>query len=294
MTGKSGPAYFGPNTLQEALAIRAAIPVTVLAGGTDVFPARTARAGWGDMRHPDVLDVSRLPELRGISETATHIRFGALTTWTELRRAALPSAFAGYQAAARDVGGLQVQNRGTLVGNICTASPAGDGIPCLLTLEAEVELASATGSRIVPMAEFVTGYRQTCCRPDEIVTAILVPKPGRGAQGAFLKLGARRYLVISLVMVAGVVSAGGDGRIDHARIAVGACGPVALRLAALETDLVGCDLAEAAGVLRAEHLEPLSPIDDVRASASYRQAVAAELVGELLAGLAGGQARRAA
>ena len=101
------------------------------------------RVGWGDMRRDDILDISAIAELRGIAEEAERFRFGALTTWDEMRRAPLPPAFAGCQKAARDIGGAQVQNRGTLVGNICTASPAGDGIPCLLSLDAEVELASA-------------------------------------------------------------------------------------------------------------------------------------------------------
>lgn len=294
MTRTDGPAYFRPETLEEALRIRAGRPVLVLAGGTDVVPARTARAGWGDMRHPDVLDISGIQDLRGIGETATHLRFGALATWTMMRRAALPAAFAGYQAAARHVGGAQIQNRGTLAGNICTASPAGDGIPCLLTLEAEVELASAGGQRTVPLAEFITGYRSTALRPDEIVTAILVPKPDARARGGFLKLGARRYLVISIVMVAGLISADDEGVILDARIAVGACGPVARRLPLLETALVGRELAEAAQIAGPEHLAPLSPIDDVRGSGQFRQAAALDLVHDLLAGLAGERLRRAA
>ena len=115
-------AYFRPSTLAEALAIRARQPVTVLAGGTDVYPARASRVGWGDMRRDDILDISALRELKGIVEEPGRLRMGALTTWDEMRRAALQPAFAGYQKAARDVGGAQVQNRGTLVGNICTAS----------------------------------------------------------------------------------------------------------------------------------------------------------------------------
>src|SRR6185369_9385857 len=142
----------------------------------------TARAGWGDMRHPDVLDISAIKGLRGITEEGDHLRLGALTTWTDLRRATLPAAFAGYQAAAGDVGGAQVQNRGTLAGNICTASPAGDGIPCLLTLDAEVELTSPSGSRRVAIGDFISAYRTTVLRPDEIVTALRIPKPGAGAR----------------------------------------------------------------------------------------------------------------
>src|SRR6185369_17069197 len=185
-------AYFRPSSLAAALAIRARQPVTVLAGGTDIYPARATRVGWGDMRRDDILDIGAIAELKGIAEEPDRIRFGALATWDEMRRAQLPPAFAGYQNAARDVGGAQVQNRGTLVGNICTASPAGDGIPCLMTLGAEVQLASLQGVRRMPIETFVSDYRKTARRPDEIVTALLFPKPSSGTRGRFEKLGARR------------------------------------------------------------------------------------------------------
>lgn len=279
-------AYYRPKSLEEALHIRAARDVTILAGGTDVYPMKTARAGWGDMRKPDILDISAIEELRGIEAGEDNIRLGALTTWTELQRASLPAAFAGYQAAARDVGGRQVQNRGTLIGNICTASPAGDGIPCLLALDAEVELASEHGRRRVRVAEFVDGYRHTLCRGDEIVTAIVVPKPADAARGKFLKLGARRYLVISIVMVAGVVTADEDGRVAEARLAVGACSPVARRLRELEAVLTGQPLADASHVVAVEHLAGLAPIDDVRASGVYRKNAALTAVRDLLAAYA--------
>ena len=189
-------AYFRPRTLAAALDIRADGPVTILAGGTDVYPAKAARVGWGDMHHADVLDISAIEDLRGIDAMAAHIRFGALTTWTDLIRAKLPAAFDGFKAAAREVGGKQIQNRGTLVGNICTASPAGDGIPCLLALDAEVELASKTERRVLPIAAFIDDYRHTLCRSDEIVTGIRVPNPAPTERGRLLKNSPRRYLVI--------------------------------------------------------------------------------------------------
>jgi len=288
------PAYFRARTLEEALEVRGAQDVTVLAGGTDVYPAKTARAGWGDMRHPDVLDISAIKSLRGITEEKGKLRFGALVTWTELKRSALPPAFAGYQAAAREVGGVQIQNRGTLVGNICTASPAGDGIPCLMTLDAEVELRSLSGSRIVPIGDFFVGYRQTALRPDEIVTAVLIPKSAPGARGLFAKLGARKYLVISIVMAAAVLTADEDGIIKAARVAVGACTPVARRLTELEQALVGRSLEQAAEVAGPTHLGALAPIDDVRASANFRHSAALDLVRDLLAGFSAGHERRAA
>ena len=279
-------AYFRPSSLADALAIRARQPVTVLAGGTDVYPARANRVGWGDMRRDDILDISALPELKGIAEEEGHFRFGALATWDEMRRATLPPTFAGYQKAARDVGGVQVQNRGTLVGNICTASPAGDGIPCLQSLDAEVELASARSRRVVPMSEFIDGYRHTVCAPEELVTAILVPRPPDGARGNFVKLGARRYLVISIVMAAAVLATDAAGVVTHARIAVGACSAVARRLPQLEQALLGQPLAAAPDVVEAGHFAPLSPIDDVRASGAFRTAAAVDVVRDLLAGIA--------
>jgi N-methylhydantoinase B len=238
------------------------------------------------MRRDDILDNSAITELKGIAEEPGRFRFGALTTWSELRAAVLPPAFAGYQKAARDVGGAQVQNRGTLVGNICTASPAGDGIPCLLSLDAEVELASARGRRVVPIARFIDGYRHTVCAADELVTAILVPRPPEGARAGFVKLGARRYLVISIVMAAAVLAADAAGTITHARVAVGACSAVAQRLSQLEQALVGRPLAAAPDLVAAAHLAPLSPIDDVRASGAFRAAATVEVVRDLLAGLA--------
>jgi N-methylhydantoinase B len=287
-------AYFRPTTLQEAFAIRAAQPVTVLAGGTDVYPAKAARAGWGDMRHGDILDISALPELRGIVESADGWRIGALVTWSDLIGADLPPLFDGLKSAAKEVGGAQIQNRGTLAGNICTASPAGDGAPNLLVLDASVELASRHGRRIVPMGAFIDGYRHTLCRADEIVTAILVPRPREQARSGFLKLGARRYLVISIVMVAGVIETDARGVITAARIAVGACSAIPKRLPALEAALAGQPIHAAAGLLAPPHIEHLAPIDDIRGSAAYRRHAALALVKDLLAQLAGPAQARAA
>ena len=288
-------AYHRPATLQEALAIRAAGDVMVLAGGTDVYPAKAARSAWGDMRHKDVLDISRLTELRCIADAGPHWRIGALTTWSELVAAKLPALFDGLKLAAREVGGAQIQNRGTIAGNLCTASPAGDGLPNLLALDAGIELASAAGRRLVPMREFLTGYRQTACRADEIVTAILVPKPvSSHVRSHFLKLGARKYLVISIAMVAGIIEISADGRISAARLAVGACSAVPQRLPALEAALVSAPLAAAPEMVASEHVAHLTPIDDIRASADYRRHAALTLVRDLLAQIAATPERRAA
>jgi N-methylhydantoinase B len=287
--------YFRARTLAEALEARSARALTVLAGGTDVYPARTARVGWGDFTRPDVLDIGGIDELRGVGPAADGgIRFGALATWSDVARAALPPAFDGLRRAAGMIGGPQVQNRGTVAGNLCTASPAGDGIPCLLSLDARVELASVRGVRMLPLAEFQTGYRRTALAPDEIVMAVHVPPPIAGEAGAFLKLGSRSYLVISIAMTAGTLATGPDGRILRARLAVGACSAVARRLPSLEGRLVGTDPAGARDAFRDDDLSALDPIDDVRASAAYRRHAAAALVRDLLAALGRPDARRVA
>jgi hypothetical protein len=180
-------AYHRPRSLEEAVAIRAAGPVAVIAGGTDIYPSRAARAAWGDPTHADVLDITAIPGLDSVEETAGGWRIGPLVTWSRIARdTALPPLFDGLRAAAREVGGVQVQNRGTVVGNLCTASPAGDGIPNLLALDAQVELASRAGRRVLPLAQFLTGYRATALRPEELVTALLVPRLD-GARGGFAK-----------------------------------------------------------------------------------------------------------
>jgi CO/xanthine dehydrogenase FAD-binding subunit len=275
-------SYHRPSALDAALRARAAGPCAVLAGGTDFYPARVGRA-IGE----DVLDITALAGLRGVREETAHFRIGALTTWTDLAEAPLPAWFDAVKLAAREVGGVQIQNAGTVAGNLCNASPAADGIPPLLALGAEVELQSVAGARRLPLGEFVLGNRRTACRPDELVTAVLVPKWGDRARSTFLKLGARRYLVISIVMVAAVAELDVDGTIARAAIAVGACSAAAQRLALLERALAGRRLAPGVGaVVAAEHLAPLAPIGDVRGSAAYRLDAAATLVARALERLA--------
>jgi CO/xanthine dehydrogenase FAD-binding subunit len=278
--------YHRPSTLDEALAVRAAHDVTVLAGGTDVYPAKVTRAAWGDPVHRDVLDISALPGLRGIAASDAGWRIGALTRWSDVIGAGLPPLFDGLKAAARVVGGVQIHARGTLAGNLCTASPAGDGIACLMALDASVELASLRGRRVLPLADFNLDYRRTALAADEIVTAVLIPPFGASARSHFVKLGARRYLVISIAMVAASLAVDEAGRIVAARVAVGACSAVAKRLTGLEAALAGQPLAAAPEVVEASHFKALAPIDDVRSSAAHRRAAAQMLTRDCLAGLA--------
>ena len=266
--------YLRPTTLDEACDALAAAPAAILSGGTDFYPTLGERAA------PErILDLSRIQGLAGIVEQADAWRFGAGTTWSEIAKASLPDAFRALQEAAREVGSVQIQNVGTLGGNLCNASPAADGVPPLLALDASVELASRDGVRRVALAEFLRGNRRTVRRPDEILSAILVSRPAEGARSTFLKLGSRRYLVISIVMIAVVLVPDGEGRVAEASVAVGSCSAVACRLPALEAALLGAALRPGLGDLaRPEHLEPIAPIDDIRATAAYRGEAAFELV----------------
>jgi CO/xanthine dehydrogenase FAD-binding subunit len=281
--GHSPPRYVRPRTLDDALALREA-GAQVIAGGTDFYPARVGRPLY-DRGVACVLDLTALPHLRGIQESREGYRIGAMTTWTEIAEEPLPAYFYCLQAAAREVGGRQIQNRGTIGGNLCNASPAADGVPALLALGAEVESLSRTGRRQLPLSEFIIGARQIALRRDEIAAAIVIPQPKGAAHSSFAKLGARKYLVISIVMAAGYLDIVGS-RIAEARIAVGSCSPVAQRLPALEAALKGeVAISSLARIAKPEHLAPLNPIDDMRASAEYRKEAALEVVRRLLAEL---------
>lgn len=276
-------SYLRPGKLSEALQALDGGPLTVLAGGTDYYPARV-----GQRPDDDILDITALDELAGIVDDGASVRIGALARWSDLAAAALPPAFDGLKAAARQIGGAQVQNAGTVCGNVCNASPAADGIPGLLVLDAEVELASLAGRRRVPVSAFVTGNRKTALLPGELVTALVIPKAPDAARGCFLKLGARAYLVISIVMVAGLLVPAADGTVADARLAVGACSPVAQRLPLLEAALRGRPLGQGLReVPEVRHLASLSPIDDVRGTAEYRRDAALTLLRRALGELGG-------
>jgi len=266
--------YSVPATLSDALTLLAGGDARIVAGCTDFFPMLGDRQA-----PPKLLDISSLPEMRGVTRVQTGWTIGASTTWTDISRADLPRAFDGLKAAAREVGSLQIQNAGTVGGNLCNASPAADGVPPLLTLNATLELRSASGSRRIALSDFITGVRQIDLRPDELVFAIHIPDLPDTAVSSFLKLGSRKYLVISIAMVAALVVLDDAGRITGARVAVGACSAVAQRLGGLEAALIGQTVDQLAqqNDIWAQHLAALSPIADVRGSADYRLDAAAEL-----------------
>lgn len=262
--------YHVPDTLEQALGILSESPAQVVAGCTDFFPSKPP----GRLDHA-LIDLTRINGLRGITRHKDGWRIGATTTWTDIVIADLPAAFDGLKQAAREVGSVQIQNTGTIAGNICNASPAADGVPALLTLDAEVEIASTKNLRRVPLADFILGVRKVDLEPNEIVTAIMIPEIPDDICAAFEKLGSRKYLVISIVMTSAMVRISG-GKIDQARIAVGACSPVAQRQPKIERYLVGKPVSEI--VVEETMLTGLSPIDDVRGDAIFRTEAVCEQV----------------
>lgn len=266
-------SYQTPSNLKDALAFLERPGCKIIAGCTDFFPSQTE----GET-HDCLLDVTRVAELRGISETADGWRFGASVTWTEIAKAVLPPMFDGLKLAALEVGSIQIQNRGTVAGNLCNASPAADGVPPLLTLDARVEIASSQGLRNVALEDFITGVRRVDLGPGELVSGILIPKMSGTAQGTFLKLGSRKHLVISIAMVAAVVELRSE-KIAGARLSVGSCSAVAQRLPGLEARLAGLPVADLSAEMFSERTDydVLSPISDVRGTADYRHDVAAEM-----------------
>jgi carbon-monoxide dehydrogenase medium subunit len=274
--------YESPSTLDEALALKAQHgPLArIMAGGTDLILEMER----GVRRAPDggelgVIDLSRVPGLSEIDDEEGWIHLGPLVTHNQVVVSAPIVANAFLLArACWEIGAPQIRNRGTVAGNIITASPANDAIVPLMALDATVTVASAArGERTLPLAEFSTGFRQVDLADDEILTRISIPKLGEDARGTFIKLGLRRAQAISLVSVAVIIEEGEDGLAD-ARISLGAVTPVIARAREAEAFLRGKQLTdevidEAARLAVAAS----SPIDDIRASAAYRR----EMVGTL-------------
>lgn len=269
--------YAKPETVDEALQLLARDSWRLLAGGTDFYPHLGARP-----LRENVLDINGLKDLRGVAHDNGDIVIGARTSWSEVVNSPLPPAFDALKQAAREVGSIQIQNSGTVAGNLCNASPAADGVPPLLALDAEIEVRSAKAARSLPLGEFILGNRQTALREDEMVTAIRIPQASTAGTSAFYKLGARRYLVISIAMAAARLVID-DGVIETAAIAVGSCSAVARRLHGLEAGLRGHKAdGRLAETVAAYEFAELSPIDDVRATAGYRRTAAAEIVARAL------------
>jgi CO/xanthine dehydrogenase FAD-binding subunit len=287
------PAYelVVPRTLGDALALLRDEPGAwrPFAGGTDLMVLLEA----GKLEHRRFFSVRHLAELRGIEESEGHVTLGALTTYTEVRRSpVLAREFPMLVRAAAETGGVAIQNRGTLGGNVANASPAADSPPALLAYGAEVELVSAGGSRRVAYADFHTGYKQTVMRQDELIARLRLPRPSAAARHFYRKVGTRRAQAISKVCFAALADTEG-GAISEVRIALGSVAPVVLRCRRTEELLRGrAPGAETAAAALEEIAREITPIDDVRSTARYRTRVARNLLEEFLSGLNGGVPHR--
>ncbi len=244
---------FTPRTLDEALRLRAEGPDLVpIEGGTDVM----VELNFDRARPRALLNLNELGELRGWSRTNGHLRLGAGLTYTEARAPDLAEQLPALAEAARTVGSPPIQNRGTLGGNLGTASPAGDSLPPLLVGGAEIELASVRGARTLPLEDFLLGPKRNALAPDELITAVRV-RPRSGRQ-TFMKVGPRNAMVIAVVSLAVAV----DREREELRAAYGSAGPV--------PRLVTAPVGERA-TFPEQVAAAASPIDDVRGTASYRR-----------------------
>ena len=262
-----------PKNMREALRMLrdGGSSVVPLAGCTDVYVALNA----GTQAGTRFLNLRNLSELRGIRRRGDVLSIGALSTYTDLLRSPLVRRrLPMLCAAAREVGGRQVQNRGTLGGNIANASPAGDSLPVLAAADATLVLQSAEGTRRVPFTSFYTGYRTSVKRPDELIVSVEIP-PVAGTQW-FRKVGTRAAQAISKVVMAAV-------RAPRPRIAVGSVAPTVVRLARTEEILAaGGTLDAACHAL----LQEIAPIDDLRSTKAYRLRVSLNLLEDFVGRLA--------
>ncbi len=266
-----------PGTLDELWRLIADRPRSLLyAGGTDLLPE--IRSGKADP--PALICLERIPELRGVTETASAVRLGACTTHAHLlANTVIQKEFPVLVQALKTLGSPLIRQMGTIGGNICTASPAGDTLPPLYVLKAEIELRSRDGGRTLPIAEFITGPRRTQLRPGEIVTAVFLNKSPRYNLHHFEKVGLRRSLACSVASLAAVLNISADGIVEAAALAWGSVGPTVVTAAAAEAELIGRPLTVAALEKAADAVrKAVSPIDDIRADAAYRRAVAGNLL----------------
>lgn len=276
---------FTPKSLDEAvLRLQENPELRPLAGCTDLMVAEPQDR----LALPGVLDLQAIAELKGIAWRGEALEIGAVTPFSEVRDSReVQASFPALAQAAAEIGGWQIQNRASLGGNMANASPAGDSLPVLLVLDAEVVLVGPEGERRVPYRDFHLGYRQTALGPGEIIAWIRLPKPPRNALQLFRKVGTREAQAISKVVVA-LLGSVEDGRIFEYRLAAGSVAEVPLRLFEVEEAMVGRtakpEVADLAGHLAAQGVRP---IDDVRSTAEYRRFALAQVVRRLTLQLVG-------
>ena len=268
--------------LTEALALLADEPGVwkPFAGGTDLMVLFEA----GRLSHKKYVNIWNLAELRGIEVSPEHVTLGALTTYREVQaHEVLRQEFPMLCQAASETGGLAIQNRGTLGGNVANASPAGDSPPALLVYDAQLELVSAQGSRLVPYNGFHTGYKQMLMRPDELIKSIRLPRErDERWQQYYRKVGTRKAQAISKICFAGLARLDA-GEIKDVRLALGSVAPVVVRCSRTENVLKNQKVdAATISAARAELAREISPIDDIRSTANYRLQVAMNVLEEFL------------
>jgi len=268
-------------SLSEALSLLAREPGVwqLFAGGTDLMVLLEA----GKLEHKKYLNIWNLTELRGIEESGQHITLGALTTYTEVQsNSILLDEFPMLCQAASETGGLAIQNRGTLGGNIVNASPAADSPPALLAYNAELELLSVRGSRWVPYQAFHTGYKQMMMEPDELLARIRLPRLFPDLQHYYRKVGTRKAQAISKVCFAAAARVN-DRTIEHIRIALGSVAPIPIRCVATENVLRDQALGPATIEKAKQQLaQEITPIDDIRSTRDYRLQVSLNVLEDFL------------
>ena len=259
--------YYRPDKINEALDSLSREKLTIAAGCTDLLPS-TQQDNLGD----NILDISGIKSLRNIDFENGFRRIGSGVTWTDIvENNNLPNCYDMLKECSIQIGSQQIQNLGTIGGNLCNASPAADGVPCLLSLDASIELLSVNGKRILKLEDFIKGSRKTELQNNEILSAILIPKEAEIGRSSFLKLGARKYLVISIAMIACKLNLEKDIISDIA-ISVGSCSAVAKRIKSLENLLIGKSIKDELTtiILNYNYKNYLSPINDIRGTNTYR------------------------
>ena len=259
--------YYRPDKINEALDSLSREKLTIAAGCTDLLPS-TQQDNLGD----NILDISGIKSLRNIDFENGFRRIGSGVTWTDIvENNNLPKCYDMLKECSLQIGSQQIQNLGTIGGNLCNASPAADGVPCLLSLDASIELLSVNGKRVLKLEDFIKGSRKTELQNNEILSAILIPKEAEIGRSSFLKLGARKYLVISIAMIACKLNLEKDIISDIA-ISVGSCSAVAKRIKSLENLLIGKSIKDELTtiILNYNYKNYLSPINDIRGTNTYR------------------------
>ena len=280
------PTYslISPAKLAEALDVLAQDNGTwkPFAGGTDLMVLLEG----GRLPHKNYVNIWNLTELRGIEVTGSQITLGALTTYTEVQNhPVLREEFPMLCQAARETGGIAIQNRGTLGGNIVNASPAADSPPALLAYDADLELVSKAGVRRIPYVGFHKGYKQMDIRSGELLRGIHLPRRPNGLTHYYRKVGTRKAQAISKVCFAAVAGVK-DGKLDHVRIALGSVAPIPLRCPKTENALSGQLLnGQTIAAAKQSLVDEISPIDDIRSTKDYRLQVSLNLLEDFLSHL---------